>query len=208
LGARERATSAAYGGSLEEVYRDPVAARRRIEASIEKHGLRETAREVGERPERFGELRGRGGPFASAKRWAAIEAAPEASRALRDHAGAVREVEQAKVPAPTLGPTPSVGDLGKAGLGGAPGQVVRAGRKALSAGKKLAAQVASPARADGFRGAEEKLKLKAAALVQTLGWAVVARVVPAPQLQLLRVTVGLARKTLGAALDLTRGQKP
>ena len=69
---------------LAEVYRDPRSARRALDQLVRRHGAEQAAERLARAPEKIAPLRGRGGPFGSADRWAAVEAAREASVAVRD----------------------------------------------------------------------------------------------------------------------------
>ncbi|MCP3963614.1 MAG: relaxase/mobilization nuclease domain-containing protein [bacterium] len=83
LEGRIRAASAAFDQRLEEVYRDPRKARQAFEKAVRRHGERRALGQLARDPEKLGKLRGRGGPFASTERWAAIEAGPHAASAAR-----------------------------------------------------------------------------------------------------------------------------
>ena len=165
LERRIRAASTAFDQRLEEVYRDPRKARQAFEKTLRRHGERRALGRLARDPEKLGKLRGRGGPFTSAERWAAIEAAPHAASAARNVLSA------------------------------------QAGRKA-----PLAQKVARSVR-DAGRTSTRQLKRTAAKLVQRVGWTLAARALPAPQYQLLKLTVRVARKTLDAGLELSLGER-
>jgi len=84
LGSRREAASRAFDDQLGRVFSDPAKARRTFDAEVGKRGPEKAATSLAREPERFGRLRGRGGPFSSAERWAAIDAAPHAAAAARE----------------------------------------------------------------------------------------------------------------------------
>ena len=89
--AEAREASRRLNAALQEVYRDPRAARRELHLRAKEEGLGGATMEMGRHPGRFGELRGTGvGPIRSAERKAALKAAPRLEAAGTAHLQATR----------------------------------------------------------------------------------------------------------------------
>ena len=84
LSRRLGAASRAFDEHLEQLYRNPAAARRAFHADVKARGVDRAAGSLSRKPQSLGKLRGRGGPLSSAERWAALEVAPQAAGAARD----------------------------------------------------------------------------------------------------------------------------
>ncbi|MCP4987835.1 MAG: hypothetical protein GY928_17810, partial [Colwellia sp.] len=169
---------------LAEVYRDPAAARRALDHAVRAEGLEKATRRLAQEPERFGQLHGRGGLLANAKRWAAIEAAPHAATAARD-LQTVRT--QARGGARSQPATRAIGSANRA-------------RRLVNHVQQTARRLAPAARRD-----EAFLERNASNLVTSLGWTVAARVLNPAQYYLLRAAVTVVQKTVEAGLDRARG---
>ncbi|MCP3959292.1 MAG: relaxase/mobilization nuclease domain-containing protein [bacterium] len=83
------AASRGFDERLGEVYRDPAGARRAFNAGVKNRGEKKALNSLAREPEKLGKVLGRGGPFSSAQRWSAIEAAPQAATTARDFLGAL-----------------------------------------------------------------------------------------------------------------------
>ena len=171
LEQRLETASEAFDARLAEVYRDPQQARRALEKAARRPEVSSPHHLLLSRPERFGRLLGRGGLFASAERWAAIDAVPPAAEAARDWLSAWNTLRRHQ---------------GRPGL---TGPDLRGSRKPRRPARPPLTQ----------------LKKAAASLVTRLGWRLVARVLPAPQFQLLRLTLQTGRAVLDVSRDLGRG---
>lgn len=139
---------------------------------MRKRGEGRALRSLAREPEKLGELRGRGGPFSSAERWAAKEAVPQAASAAKNFLGAITALNRHRGAArPQRRPDH------------------RVSRRHPRRGGRTSQQ----------------LERTAAKLVKRLGWALLARVLPAPQYQLLRITLRVGRLARDAVLELQRG---
>jgi hypothetical protein len=160
--------------SFGDAYRNPASARRSFDELRQAYGTRAAARELGQKPQRLGTLRGRGGPMPSAQRRQALEAARHGATAARDMAAAQGALAR---------------HVTSRGAAGTLVELTKAAAKAKRPAGKARAHPGDLARS-------------ALRLVDKLGWKLVARVVPVPHLLLLRVTLSLGRKAMEASLDL------
>ncbi len=175
LERRASTASSTLDKRLQRVYRDPGIARGAFEKFAEEHGLDRAAGELVSRPQRFGALRGRGGPIPSAVRKEATQAVRHAARAARNWA------------------------LARSALG----KHTPLGRT-VSTVSRFARASKSRSRATSSREPAELAKT-ALRLVNRLGWKLVARAIPVPHLQLLQLTLSLTKKAVDLSLDLGRG---
>lgn len=160
---------------LERAYRDPGAARRRIERSLELDGAGKMTKSLGERPTTFGKLHGR--PLSHERGEARHAATAQAPRVVRDYARA-RAVERnylQRLAQHRRNPEHSI-------LGAAK----RAHRILTRASQRLE-------RIDQRHASYDKLARQAASLVQRLGWKAVSHLIPHPAYNALRVAVSLAK---------------
>lgn len=176
LERRVEAAEARLDASFSRAYRDPGAARRRFDALRRSRGDAAAAREVAAQPQRFGQLRGRGGPVVSPARRRAVDAARRGASAARDLA-----VAQASLARHLAGR-------------GVVGKVAALARATTATRSKGAGQIKSSA----------DLTKSALQLVNRLGWKVVARAIPVPHFQVLRLTLSLGKKVLENSLDIAK----
>ena len=163
--------------SLEEttakVYREPTSALRAIDRHEQRHGARSARLATSETPQRFGRLHG-GRVIASQERQAAIQqAALHLPYRLHDVQVAKRHLAQVERAQP------------------AAWRALQRSRRAVQRLQTIGAKLAP----------HEQLTRQAARLVHNTGWAVAARLLPAPHYQVLRISVSLARK---GATELAR----
>ncbi len=155
------------------VYRDPAAARQKIERVLEHHG-KSTTLESLRAPGQYGKLLGR--PASRTRRQARQAIRERLPEAIGNYAQAMR-VERAKLERLT-----PYRRNPKSPIREAAGRAQRVLRRALGRLEKI------------DRGIEprKQLERQAASIVKRLGWAAVQRLVPGPSYQMLRVAVSLA----------------
>ena len=83
LESRLGVASRAFDEQLRGVFRDPLAARRRFYAEVAKGGPHRAIATLAGEPKSLGPLRGRGGPFSSAERWAALDSVSRAAASAK-----------------------------------------------------------------------------------------------------------------------------
>jgi hypothetical protein len=186
-GERLSQASRQLDAALGRVYRDPAAARQRIEATLERHGAGETVRAVSERPAGAGKLHGR---VALRARTEAREALRErVPRAIRSYASA-RQAERAALQRlkpfrrNPKHPVLEAASRARAVLG-----------RALRRLESL----------DGRYSPEKVLRAQAVSVVRRLGWRAVSVLLPGPAFNALRVTVALAKapaRAIGRGMGL------
>lgn len=124
-------------------------------------------------------------PLPQNDRWRSVQSLREVAEGLSRHqrgaSGAVAELTRGKVPTPPIATKP-----------------LSAARTVLQPLKDSATLLRSPGRLPSL------LVRRAEQLVGKLGWKLAARVVPLPQLQLLRVAVSLAKRGAEAVLETAR----
>ena len=167
------AVSTELDGHLRRVFRDPASARRQLDELSRRRGVSEATRQLASRPQRFGTLRGRGGPLPSAAREHALQTARFAATTIRDLADARSDLAKhlTKLASKTIESKRS-----------------RSWRQRPRPGRP---------RAD--------LGRTAGRLAKRLGWKLVARVIPVPHFQLLRLTLSLTKRAMDMSLELGRG---
>ena len=169
---------------LGRVYRDPVAARQRIEATFERYGAGATVRALNERPARAGKLCGH----------VASRARGEAREALRERVpGAIRSYASARQAERT-----ALQRLQPFRRNPRHPVLEAAGRARQVLGRALRRLEAL----DRRYLPEKLLRAQAVSVVRRLGWRVVARLIPGPAFSALRVTVALAK---APARTISRG---
>lgn len=160
---------------LKQVFRDPTAARGHFDDLERSRGNSTAVQELASSPDRFGKLRGRGGPLPSAERQDAVRVARYAARTGRDLADSRRTLADHI-----------------------------AHRRSAAKGAKLAKTVRRTKRVAPKLPSRAVLARSAAKLVNRLGWEIVARAIPSPHLQLLRLTLSLSRRAMQVSQDLGR----
>ncbi len=133
--ARLEAQEGQLLGSLERAFKDPQQAREAISEAIGRQGLPSTLDQLSNKPERFGALRGRGGPWPNDERKASLQALTSARNEIQ---GIARELGvQSRAKGPSI-PAPGRGKIAKAPKRGA-----RLATRAAFRGRSAAAQAAS-----------------------------------------------------------------
>ncbi len=184
--AAERVSQASrqLDAALGRVYRDPVAARQRIEATLERHGAGATLRALSERPASAGKLHGHVASRARGQaRDALRERVPGAIRSYASARQAERTALQRLEPFRRNPKHPVLEAAGRAR------QVLGRALRRLEA-------------LDRRYAPEKRLRAQAVSVVRRLGWRAVARLIPGPAFNALRVTVALAK---APARIITRG---
>ncbi len=176
VAAAERAVSKtrrALQATTRAVFREPKAAIQALERYEREAGRKKARLAALERPERFGRLRG-GRLVGSGERKEALELARrELPHRLADLQAARRRLVKAEREQPTLR------------------RAARRSKRAIRRLKRVGERLAP----------RKKLVRQAERLVGRLGWTVVARLLPVPQYQALRIVVSLARK---ATVEMTK----
>ena len=160
---------------LESAYRDPGAARRGIERSLQNGGAERTAETLRERPTAFGKLQGR--PMSRERSEARQVARVEVPRVFRDYGRALFVERRCLERLAKHRRDPEQSILGAAKR--ARGILTRALRRLE--------------RIDQRHASSDKLGKQAAALVQRLGWRAVSHLIPHPAYGALQVAVSLAK---------------
>ena len=178
---RVRAVSDAFDRRLAVVFQDPVQARERLLQAIRERGHQKPLETLERKPQEFGRLRGRGGVFTNAERWAAVDGAGPAATAARDLTDMSKHLEELRRPLERT--------------------VCKSAEKAMgAAGRTLARSANERVQRMGWQVAAKVLPTAQVRMLRSVlklgtGWNV-------PHLKVLALSLEAGRRVLKAGLEL------